>query len=78
MNRREASAVISLARTDDWKHLMGYIEGAVIELQAMMVGMDPNDAVAISRIQGAHNALGNLLSIEESALEIHNEEAGDE
>jgi len=74
MNRREADAVLSLARTDDWKHLIGYIEGAVIELQAMIVGMDPNDAVAISRIQGAHNALGNLLSLEESALEIHNGE----
>lgn len=74
MNRREADAVLSLARTDDWKHLIGYIEGAVMELQSMLAGMDPNDAVGISRVQGAHNALGNLLSIEESALEIHNEE----
>ena len=78
MEREHRDAILSLARTEDWKTLMDYIGAAVNELQASLTFIDCKDETGISRTQGAVNALRNILLLEESALEVQSGNDGDE
>lgn len=75
MTNEQANAIISLSRTKDWESLMEYVAGAVRELEMSLGYIDCTNAVEISRIQGARNALMNVTSLKDVALE---KEAGNE
>lgn len=74
MEREQANAIISLARTSDWEYLRGYVSQAVSEMETSLGYMDPTDALGISRVQGAINALKNLIKLDELAHETINKE----
>lgn len=78
MNREQQNAIISLARQDDWKHLMSYVSDAVHGMEASVMMMDPNDAINIARIQGARQSLVNILGLEDAAHDMNKPEDNDE
>lgn len=78
MTSEQKNAIISLSRLPDWKHLMAYVGEAVMGMENSAMSMDPTDSVNIARIQGARQALVNILQLEESAHELNKQEDNDE
>ncbi len=78
MNREQQNAIISLARLDDWKHLMSYVGAAVQGMENSVMSMDPSDAINIARIQGARQSLVNILQLEDAAHDMNKQEDNDE
>jgi hypothetical protein len=74
MEREHINAITSLARLDDWKTVMTYIEEAVRDIERAMGYVDPRDPVEIAKLQGARTAMNNVLNLENVANEMNKPE----
>ena len=72
MEREHENAILSLQRLPDWGIYLDYLATIVHELEVSLGHVDPNDAMTISRTQGARFALLRLIQ------DMPNEKSDDE
>ena len=74
MEREHVNAITSLARTEDWQVLKGYLEETVRDIERSLGYADPTDSLGIARYQGARTALMNVINLEDTANQMNQPE----